>query len=111
MHLEASNNLKEKLCNMEIKKIRICISLVIGIAASMMLACEDEKVYPETRLFRPVLSEDLSAVGNSITVHLAKFTRATSYTIELSRDTFKTVDYTIATDTNYVEINDALLQG
>ena len=77
-----------------------------------VLSCKDEEeVFPETRLFRPVLNEDLSAEGNSIIVNMGKLKKAVSYTIELSRDTFETIDYTIQSDTNYVVINDALLAG
>lgn len=71
--------------------------LLIFFACSVcFLSCKDEdEVFPETRLFRPVLNEDLSAEGNAIIVNMGKLRRAVSYTIELSRDTFKTIDYTI----------------
>src|SRR5690606_6472548 len=82
--------------------------LILGIMT--FYACkEDEEVFEKTRLFRPVLNEDLYAEGNTIIVNLGKMKEATSYTLEVSRDTFKTVEYVIETDTNYVEINEALI--
>lgn len=82
--------------------------LILGIMT--FYACkEDEEVFEKTRLFRPVLNEDLYAEGNTIIVNLGKMKEATSYTLEVSRDTFKTVEFIIETDTNYVEINEALI--
>ena len=97
---------------MKIKKLNIyTILLIIGVAAAFLTACDDEEVYPETRLFRPVLQEDLFAEGNSIIVRLGDLKKAVSYTLEVSRDTFKTIDYTIQSDTSYVVINEELLNG
>ncbi|WP_254160310.1 DUF5123 domain-containing protein [Chryseosolibacter histidini] len=77
----------------------------------MFFACDDEKVYPQTRLFRPVLNKDLSADKNTIIVNMAKMKGVVSYTIEVSRDTFKTIDYTIESDQNYLVLNSELLKG
>jgi hypothetical protein len=86
--------------------------MVVVFAACLLFSCkDDEETFPETRLFRPVLSEDLSSQGNSIIINMGKLRKAVSYTIELSRDTFKTIDYTIEADTNYIVVNDQLLQG
>lgn len=70
---------------------------------------EDDEIVPETRLFRPVLNEDLFSLENTIVVNLANMKSAVSYTIEVSRDTFQTIEYTIQTDTNYVVIDEALV--
>ena len=96
---------------MKALKIDIRTTLLIFFAASVwLLSCKDEEeVYPETRLFQPVLNNDLSKDGNSIIIDMAKMKKAVSYTIELSRDTFKTVEYTLETEQTYVVIDDALL--
>ena len=66
-------------------------------------------MFEETRLFRPVLNEDLFSEGNTIIVNQGNMKSAISYTLEVSRDTFQTVEYVIETDTSYVEINKALI--
>lgn len=98
---------------MKTQKLNIGTALLIIFAACLFFfSCKDEEeIFPETRLFRPVLSEDLLAEGNAIIVNMGKLKKAVSYTLEISRDTFETIDYTIETDTNYVVINDALLAG
>ena len=98
---------------MKTKKLNVRIVLLIILSGCLFfLACKDEEeIFPETRLFRPVLSEDLATQGNSIIVNMGKLKKAISYTIEVSRDTFKTIDYTIESDTNYVVIDDLLLGG
>lgn len=93
-------------------KFKICSSVAIAISSIILFfACDDEKVYPETRLFMPVLNEDLSSKDNTIIVNMAKMKKALSYTLEVSRDTFKTVDYTIQTDQNYLVLNSEQLNG
>ena len=72
-------------------------------------SCEPEQIYPRTRLFSPVLNEDLFSVDNTIIVNMGKMKEAVSYTLEVSRDTFKTKDYTVDVDTNYVIINGELV--
>lgn len=94
------------------RKFKICSSIAIAISSIILFfACDDEKVYPETRLFMPVLNEDLSSKDNTIIVNMAKMKKALSYTLEVSRDTFKTIDYTIQTDQNYLVLNSEQLNG
>ncbi|MCB0592867.1 MAG: DUF4957 domain-containing protein [Lewinellaceae bacterium] len=85
------------------------LALIAGIL--LMSGCKDETTYAKTRLFRPVLNEELMAELNTIIVNMGNIREATSYTIEVSRDTFTTIDYTIETDTSYVVINEELLNG
>jgi hypothetical protein len=94
------------------KKLNI-FSILFSVAASSAFfwACDDEDVYPETRLFRPVLTEDLRAEGNTIIVNMGSMKRAVSYTLEISRDTFKTIDYTLQSDTSYIVLNDESLNN
>ena len=83
-----------------------CIGMILFIACSQ----DDDKIYERTRLFRPVISSSLGLVSedNTIILNLAKLKEAIGYTIEVSRDSFKTEpEYTILSDTNYVEINKA----
>ncbi len=82
--------------------------LVLG-GMLCMVACEEEEVFPRTRLFMPVLNEDLTAEQNRIIVNMARMKEAVSYKLEISRDTFHTLDYTVTTDTNYVVINKDLV--
>lgn len=95
------------------KKNRFTIYAAVALMSSiaLMYGCKEDEVYPETRLFMPVLQEDLSAVDNTIIIDIAKIKKAVSYTLEISRDTFKTIDYTIESDTNYVVVNDELTNG
>ncbi|MBA0884822.1 DUF5123 domain-containing protein [Flavobacterium undicola] len=90
----------------------LSIKMVLFLCLSVMLfnACqEEEQNFEKTRLFRPVLSDKLTAEGNVITVNMGKLKEAIGYTLEVSRDTFKTIDYTIKTDNNYVKIDEALI--
>lgn len=98
----------------EMKNIKniLNIKAVLFLCLSVILfnACQaDEQVFEKTRLFRPVLSQNLTAEGNVIIVNMGKLKAAIGYTLEVSRDTFKTIDYTIKTDTNYVEVNEDLI--
>ncbi len=87
----------------------LALALIAGII--LMSGCEDEETFAKTRLFRPVLNEELMAELNTIIVNMGNIKEAASYTIEVSRDTFATIDYTIETDTHYVVINEELLNG
>lgn len=88
-----------------------------GFAIVMMslvafFACKpEEEITAETRLFRPVLNKELSAKNNTIIVNMGNIKAATGYTVEVSRDTFKTTDYTFKVDTNYVIVDETLLKG
>lgn len=109
MGLETST-LKLKHSIMKKLKFDISSTLLALIAAFLVIyACEKEENYPRTRLFSPVLNEGLIAEGNTIIVNLGKMKGAVSYMIEISEDTFKTIDYTFNVDTNYFTINSALI--
>ena len=91
-----------------INKIHHILFVLLGII--ILSSCtEDEEVFGRTRLFRPVLNEDLYAEGNEIIVNMGNMKQAISYTIEVSRDTFATTDYTFEIDTNFMVINEALV--
>lgn len=92
-----------------IHNLKVLLLLVAGFSA--LLSCEKEEVFPQTRLFRPILNEELKAELNTIIINMGNIKDATSYTITISRDTFKSVDYTIESDTNYVVVDQNLLKG
>lgn len=81
------------------------------LVVAVLAGCEkdDEQFFERTRLFRPVLNEPLMAEGNAIIVNMGNIKEATSYTLEVSRDTFQTIDYTIDVDTSYVVLDASLL--
>lgn len=91
------------------KKIKFqfkAILILFAAALFFVYSCDkEEDIYPRTRLFQPVLNEDLRSIDNTIMVNLGKMKEAKNYTIEVSRDSFLTVDYKFQVDTNYVVLN------
>ena len=66
----------------------------------LITACQKEDEAAETvRLFRPPTGQ-LSTLNNSIAVSWQDIKGANSYILQVSRDTFKTVDYSFVIDTN-----------
>ncbi len=98
---------------MQFNSLTIKNALFLLVAGTMLAlgACEKDPVYEKTRLFRPVLNEDLRAEGNAIIVNMGKIKEAVSYTLEISRDTFANIDYTFDSDTNYVVVDNTVLNG
>src|ERR1700712_1440305 len=84
---------------------------ILALCAAVMLlaaACKksDSLSGVPDRLFRPVLRSALSAPDNSVTAEWQKIDGAAHYTVQLSRDTFKTIDKTLTIDSSrYVFIN------
>ena len=70
----------------------------------MFAACKKEEAEggAPDRLFRPTIKGSLEAPGNYINASWEKIAGAVSYTVQLSRDTFKTIDVTRTIDTNSV---------
>jgi hypothetical protein len=87
-----------------VKTISITRFIFLGLLAtvSILAACEKKDIEGGVppRLFRPVVKGALVAENNSITVNWQKITGAASYTVELSRDTFKTVDQSYKLDSS-----------
>lgn len=102
---------KNKYLNMKNTGINIKTVFLVLLGVILFNACDkdDDLGFEKTRLFRPVLNEDLYSIGNAIVVDMAKLKAANSYTLEVSRDTFRNVEYTIVVDTNFVEINRDLI--
>ena len=87
----------------------LAVVLMLAIFGIILSCGEDEQVYPRTRLFKPVAQQDLSSIDNTIVVQLGKAKEALSYRLEVSRDTFQTIEYRIETDTVYNVINSELV--
>lgn len=93
-------------------KINIDKYFLLIIALMLVFAsCEKEEAFERTRLFRPVLNEELYAELNTIIVNMGNIREANSYTLEISRDTFTSLDYNLEVDTSYIVINEELLNG
>lgn len=91
---------------MKQKQINIVTLLLVFITGLVVFnACKEDEQYDRTRLFQPVLNEDLYTEDNTIIVNLGKMKAAESYFVEVSRDSFVTNDYSFSVDTNYVVIN------
>jgi hypothetical protein len=90
------------------KKINIYHTLLLLVGVLFFHSCTENTDYPETRLFRPVLNSALLAQNNTITVDMAKMTKAVSYKIEISRDNFTTVLGTFESPNNKIVITNLL---
>jgi hypothetical protein len=97
---------------MKVSKYKYPLLLAL-LGLLILAACtkDDEQMFERTRLFRPVLNEPLMAEGNIIIVNLGNIREANSYTLEISRDSFVSIDYTIETDTSYILLDEATLGG
>lgn len=80
--------------------------LISGLLLCMIMAAACKKTEQEdpVRLFRPVLTRALVADSNAIQATFTDISAAESYVLQLSRDTFKTIDLTLTVDTNVVSI-------
>ncbi|MEI6946455.1 DUF5123 domain-containing protein [Paraflavisolibacter sp. H34] len=70
-------------------------------ALSLLAACKKSEDLEAPRLFRPQKAEELSADSNTIVASWLRVAEARSYEVQLSRDTFKTVDATLTLDSNH----------
>ncbi|WP_114778758.1 DUF5123 domain-containing protein [Botryobacter ruber] len=80
---------------------------LIGVLL-LLAACDpdDEELVGPDRLFRPTLKGIMESRGNWLAVNWQKNVGATGYKVEISRDTFKTIEQSVQVDTNYVVFND-----
>lgn len=80
------------------------ISALVPVIFSLMVvffSCQkDEELGEAPRLFRPVVKGDLQSTGNFIEASWQTVKDASSYTVQLSRDTFKTIDLSIQVDSS-----------
>ncbi|WP_176956061.1 DUF5123 domain-containing protein [Catalinimonas alkaloidigena] len=89
--------IKHKLFTHRNGYLWLCLSLLL------LGACkpEEEELGP-VRLFRPTLKEPLMSQGNWVQATWQQVKEASSYTAEISKDTFQTVAATVEIDTNLV---------
>lgn len=76
------------------------ILFILALTAFVYASCKKNDDMGLTRLFRPVPSGELSADSNTIMASWQKIAGATSYVVEVSRDTFHTIDQSVSVDSN-----------
>jgi hypothetical protein len=77
---------------MKLKNIFKTVILTAMALPLLFTSCDEEKEVPEVdNLFRPVLREDPTVIGNSVLYSWYGINGSKSYTFELSRDTFKNI--------------------
>ncbi|MEO8172918.1 MAG: hypothetical protein ABI581_07540, partial [Sediminibacterium sp.] len=77
--------------------------------AVVAIGCKKTETLPEpSRLFRPVIEGQLSADSNTIVASWLKIGGAKSYVFQISHDTFRTVDKTLALDTSIAVVKGLL---
>ncbi|MFD3000679.1 DUF5123 domain-containing protein [Pontibacter toksunensis] len=84
-------------------------NIFFGLFAAVLLltACEkEEELVGPDRLFRPVQKGLMESQGNWIMASWQKNKDAVSYKVEISRDTFKTIDLSLEVDTTTVLLED-----
>lgn len=92
-------------------KINNYALVVLFATAFMFTACIKDKQAEggaPDRLFRPTIKGTLKADGNYIAATWEKVATAVSYTVQLSKDTFKTIDRTVTVDTSAVLLQNLL---
>jgi hypothetical protein len=80
-------------------KMKIQHILFVLLVGALLTACEKNDTAEPVRLFRPPTGQ-LSTLNNSIVVSWQNIKGATSYILQVSRDTFRTVDYSFNLDTS-----------
>jgi hypothetical protein len=75
------------------------IFLLSFISTILIYSCKKEEASEAVRLFRPPTGQ-MSTLNNSIAVQWQDIKGASSYILQVSRDTFKTIDYSFNLDTN-----------
>ena len=79
----------------------------ILILSVIIAACtKEDKLEEASRLFRPVMKDELESNGNWIKASWQTVKGAASYTAEVSLDTFRTITATMIVDTNTVVFED-----
>jgi hypothetical protein len=79
-----------------------------AILAAVAIGCKKTELTEPTRLFRPVIEGQLSVDSNTVVAGWLKISGAKSYRFQISRDTFRTIDKTLALDTNIAVVKGLL---
>lgn len=101
-------DINKEIMKLKIYKISFSQCLLMTFSALMFFsACQKDEFVASgpDRLFRPALKGDLVSNGNWIDVNFEKVKGATSYILQVSRDTFKTIDRTVTLDSSHVRLN------
>jgi hypothetical protein len=80
-----------------IKMIRSALAACLVVMT--FVACKKDKTFEQVRLFRPVVKDALESNGNWIRASWQPIKDAKSYTVQLSRDTFRTIAKSVDLDT------------
>jgi hypothetical protein len=81
------------------------ILFAIAVLTLFFSACNKEDKLQQVRLFRPVIKNQLVSEANWIDASWQKISSAKDYTVQLSKDTFKTVLKSVTLDTNYIRFD------
>lgn len=73
--------------------------LVACLVVMAFAACKKDQTFEQVRLFRPVVKDALESGGNWIRASWQPIKDAKSYTVQLSRDTFRTILKSVNLDT------------
>jgi len=85
------------------------IFLGVMVITLVMTACTKKDNLGEApRLFRPVVKDQLESNGNWIKASWQAVKGAASYTLQVSRDTFKTIAASVTVDTNVYTVQNLL---
>lgn len=85
---------------MKANNIQILKSVLAACIVVMALAgCKKDETFEQVRLFRPVVKDALESNGNWIRASWQPIKDAKSYTVQLSRDTFRTILKSVNLDT------------
>src|SRR5215213_4965878 len=78
------------------------------VAVCLFTACKKTEDMGTPRFFRPQIAEALAADSNTIVASWLKVAGAKSYLLQVSRDTFRTVDVSMTPDTNVAAVKKLL---
>lgn len=96
-------NLKDKF------SLAVKLSFLSILIGGIMWSCKkDDPEQLSSRLFRPIIKGSLVSNGNWIKASWETIKEAKSYTVEISRDTFKTIDFTVEVDSNSLVVEDLI---
>lgn len=93
---------------MKAKVFKNYIHIVYGLLLCFLIvSCKkSDELGTAPRIFRPVIKGDLTATANYIEVAWQPIKEAVSYTLEVSRDTFKTIDVSINIDSTHALVEE-----
>src|SRR6478735_3236376 len=84
------------------------ILYILVLTVFIYTSCKKDDDLSMPRLFRPVSIGSLTADSNTIEASWQPIANATGYQVEVSRDTFKTIDMTLTVDTSAATIKKLL---